>query len=126
MQQLPSGDPYDRGYRRLRFVRYADDFLLGVIGPKAEAEQIKASLKIFLRETLKLELSKDKTLITHATSQAPSSSAMNSHTRKPTTNSTLTGRAVSMAASDYGFPQRSSNNIAKPTWSMANRHDEAY
>ena len=70
MQQLPSGDPYDRGYRRLRFVRYADDFLLGVIGPKAEAEQIKASLKIFLRETLKLELSKDKTLITHATSQA--------------------------------------------------------
>ena len=51
-------------------MRYADDFVLGFIGPKAEAEQIKESLATFLRETLKLELSKEKTLITHATSQA--------------------------------------------------------
>jgi len=70
MRQLPSGDPYDPGFRRLRYTRYADDFLLGFIGPKAEAEQIKESLRTFLRDTLKLELSKDKTLITHATSQA--------------------------------------------------------
>ena len=51
-------------------MRYADDFVLGFIGPKAEAEQIKESLATFLREFLKLELSGDKTLITHATSQA--------------------------------------------------------
>ena len=70
MQQLPSGDPYDPGYRRLRYVRYADDFVLGLIGPKAEAEQIRESLETFLRDTLKLELSREKTLITHATSQA--------------------------------------------------------
>ena len=70
MQQLPSGDPSDPGYRRLRYVRYADDFVLGFIGPKAEAEQIKESLETFLRDILKLELSKEKTLITHATSQA--------------------------------------------------------
>ena len=70
MQQLPYGDPYDPEYRRLRYVRYADDFVLGFIGPKAEAGQIKESLETFLRDTLKLELSKDKTLITHATSQA--------------------------------------------------------
>ena len=70
MQQLPSGDPYDPGYRRLRYVRYADDFVLGFIGPKAEAEQIKESLEKFLHESLKLELSREKTLITHATSQA--------------------------------------------------------
>ena len=70
MQQLPSGDPYDPGYRRLRYVRYADDFVLGLIGPKAEAEQTKESLETFLRDTLKLELSREKTLITHATSQA--------------------------------------------------------
>ena len=70
MQQLPSGDPYDPGYRRLRYVRYADDFVLGFIGPKAEAGQIKESLETFLRDSLKLELSKEKTLITHATSQA--------------------------------------------------------
>ena len=70
MQHLPSGDPSDPGYRRLRYVRYADDFVLGFIGPKAKAKQIKESLETFLRDTLKLELSKDKTLITHATSQA--------------------------------------------------------
>ena len=70
MRQLPSGDPYDPGFRRLRYTRYADDFLLGFIGPKAEAEQIKESLRTFLRDMLKLELSNDKTLITHATSQA--------------------------------------------------------
>ena len=58
------------GYRRLRYVRYADDFVLGFSGPKAEAEQIKESLETFLRDTLKLELSREKTLITHATSQA--------------------------------------------------------
>ena len=68
MQQLPSGDPYDPGYRRLRYVRYADDFVLGFIGPKAEAGQLKESLETFLCETLKLELSREKTLITHATS----------------------------------------------------------
>ena len=70
MQQLPSLDPHDPGYRRLRYVRYADDFVLGFIGPKAETKQVKESLETFLRDTLKLELSKDKTLITHATSQA--------------------------------------------------------
>ena len=70
MQQLPSVDPYDHGYRRLRYVRYADDFVLGFIGPKAEAKQIKESLETFLRDSLKLELSREKTLITHATSQA--------------------------------------------------------
>ena len=70
MQQLPSGDPHDPDYRRLRYVRYADDFVLGFIGPKAEAGQIRESLETFLCDTLKLELSREKTLITHATSQA--------------------------------------------------------
>ena len=41
----------DPGYRRLRYVRYADDHLLGFTGPKAEAEQIKQRLARFLRET---------------------------------------------------------------------------
>ncbi|MGH4016053.1 MAG: group II intron reverse transcriptase/maturase [Pseudonocardiaceae bacterium] len=67
---LPSGDPRDPGYRRLRYARYADDQLLGLTGPKAEAEQIKQRLAEFLRDDLKLELSDDKTLITHARSQA--------------------------------------------------------
>jgi len=63
---LPSKDPQDPGYRRLRYCRYADDHLLGFTGPKAEAEEIKQRLAQFLRDDLKLELSKDKTLITHA------------------------------------------------------------
>ena len=70
MQQLPSRDPHDPDYRRLRYVRYADDLVLGFIGPRAEAQQVKESLETFLHDTLKLELSREKTLITHATSQA--------------------------------------------------------
>ena len=69
-QRLPSGDPHDPQYRRLRYVRYADDFLLGFTGPRVEAEAIKAHLGAFLRDTLKLELSEDKTLITHGRTQA--------------------------------------------------------
>jgi group II intron reverse transcriptase/maturase len=66
MRTIPYGDPTDPGYRRLRYTRYADDHILGFIGPKAEAEQIKTRLATFLRETLALELNQSKTLITHA------------------------------------------------------------
>ena len=59
----------DPGYRRLRYTRYADDHILGFTGPKAEAEEIKARLAAFLRETLGLELNQAKTLITHARTQ---------------------------------------------------------
>ena len=69
LRAFPAGDPMDPGYRRLFYCRYADDHLLGFIGPKAEAEQIKAELARFLRETLALELNPDKTLITHARTQ---------------------------------------------------------
>jgi len=69
MRTLPSTDPMDSGYRRLKYARYADDHILGFTGPKAEAEEIKAKLARFLRETLGLELNQDKTLITHARSQ---------------------------------------------------------
>jgi len=66
MVSLPSSDPDDPEYRRLRYCRYADDHLLGFAGPKAEAEEIKQRLATFLNDELKLELSQDKTLITHA------------------------------------------------------------
>jgi len=69
MRTLPSTDPMDPGYRRLKYIRYADDHILGFAGPKAEAEEIKAKLATFLRETLGLELNQQKTLITHARSQ---------------------------------------------------------
>lgn len=66
LRKIPSQDPQDLNYRRLRFVRYADDWLLGFSGPKAEAEEIKREIRDFLHDTLKLELSEEKTLITHA------------------------------------------------------------
>ena len=69
-RSLPTGDPCDPGYRRLRYVRYADDILLGFAGPKDEAEEIKRRLAQFLQEDLKLELSETKTLITHARTSA--------------------------------------------------------
>src|SRR5260370_20810086 len=69
-RELPSQDPNDPEYRRLRFVRYADDLALGFSRPKAEAEQIKEELRDFLRDVLKLELSEEKTLITHARTHA--------------------------------------------------------
>jgi group II intron reverse transcriptase/maturase len=65
-KSIPSVDVNDPGYRRLRYCRYADDHLLGFVGTKAEAEQIKNQLAAFLRTELKLELSTEKTLITHA------------------------------------------------------------
>ena len=68
LRTLPSADPMDPGYRRLQYIRYADDHILGFTGPKAEAEEIKARLARFLRETLGLELNQQKTLITHARS----------------------------------------------------------
>lgn len=67
--RLGARDPLDPGYRRLRYIRYADDFLLGFSGPKAEAEEIKARIGTFLRDYLKLELSPAKTLITHAATE---------------------------------------------------------
>jgi group II intron reverse transcriptase/maturase len=62
----PSQDTQDPDYRRLAYVRYADDFLLGFIGPKTEAEAIKAAIGVFLRDRLHLTMSAEKTLITHA------------------------------------------------------------
>jgi group II intron reverse transcriptase/maturase len=68
-RKLPSKDPHDPNYRRLRYVRYADDFLLGFIGPKEEAAQIRDKISEFLEQRLKLTLSKEKTLITHASDE---------------------------------------------------------
>ena len=66
LQQLPSIDPQDTGFRRLKYLRYADDFVLAFTGTKSEAKEIKQQIATFLREELGLHLSEEKTLITHA------------------------------------------------------------
>jgi len=66
-RKLMRGNPCDPDYRRLRYIRYADDFLLGLVGPRKEAEAIRQRLGEFLEQQLKLTLSAEKTLISHAT-----------------------------------------------------------
>ena len=57
---------YQPGRTNYSYCRYADDFVLGFTGPDTEAQRIKQQLAEFLQAQLKLELSQDKTLITHA------------------------------------------------------------
>ncbi|KIL75483.1 reverse transcriptase/maturase family protein [Bacillus badius] len=65
LQSHDSKDLFNPNDRRMKYVRYADDFIIGVIGSKQEAEQIKKDLTDFLAIELKLELSAEKTLIAH-------------------------------------------------------------
>ena len=63
--KYPNGDEMDAGYRRLKYARYADDFIVGIIGSKQDAQQVKEDIKNFLADRLALELSDEKTLVTH-------------------------------------------------------------
>jgi len=69
MRSLPSKDPRDPDYVRVRYLRYADDWIIGVTGPKALADQIRDEVRQFLKDRLKLDLSLEKTRITHAKSE---------------------------------------------------------
>lgn len=62
---LPYSEPFDTSYKRLNYVRYADDFIIGIIGSKADAQQVKNDIETFLMAELKIELSTEKTLVTH-------------------------------------------------------------
>jgi group II intron reverse transcriptase/maturase len=66
MLDTQASDPQDPGFRRMTYCRYADDFLIGIIGSKADAIAMKECLTEYLRTELHLELSPDKTLITNA------------------------------------------------------------
>lgn len=70
LHQIPFGDNMDETFRRIKYVRYADDFLVGVIGSKADCVQLKAQITQYMNDVLKLELSKEKTLITHSEEKA--------------------------------------------------------
>lgn len=62
---IPSVDPMDRGFKRMVYTRYADDWVIGIIGSKEDAVIIKEDAKLFLKNELKLDLSEEKTLITN-------------------------------------------------------------
>ena len=57
--KYPASDEMDSGIKRLRYVRYADDFLIGVIGSKEDSIQIKEDIKNYMKDALKLELSEE-------------------------------------------------------------------
>ncbi len=64
--QMPSVDWFDPNYRRLVFSRYADDFLIGIIGPKDEAKEVMNLITDFLQKTLNLQASPEKSKLSKA------------------------------------------------------------
>src|SRR5258708_5889451 len=69
MRKLPSLDPQDPNFVRVKYCRYADDWLIGVTGPHQLAEEIKERIVQFLKSRLSLTLSTQKTLITQPQTQ---------------------------------------------------------
>ena len=67
MLNTPSKSHTDK---KIKYVRYADDFLIGVNGDRTDCDWIKSELSRFIEDTLKMELSEDKTLITHSNEYA--------------------------------------------------------
>jgi len=65
-KQLPSGDPFDEGYKRLFYCRFADDFAIGIIGSFADAEAVRQQVTAFIQGTLKLTIAEEKSHICHS------------------------------------------------------------
>ena len=56
--------------KRIKYIRYADDFIIGVKGSKEDCIWMKRKLSEFIGQVLKMELSEEKTLITHSSQSA--------------------------------------------------------
>jgi group II intron reverse transcriptase/maturase len=69
MRKLPSMDTEDPDFIRVKYIRYADDWIIGVTGPYQLAKEIKQRVRDFLKTELKLTLSEGKTVITNARTQ---------------------------------------------------------
>ena len=67
MCTLPYYESNNNSYKSLKYVRYADDFIIGVNGSKQDCQFIKNEIGKFLKDKLDLEMSEEKTLITHST-----------------------------------------------------------
>lgn len=63
--KAPGKDPLDPNFKRLYYVRYVDDFIVGIIGSRREAVKIQSKIRVFLKNSLDLTLSEEKTLITN-------------------------------------------------------------
>ena len=67
---MSCSQPMDSSFRRIFYQRYADDFLIGIIGSKQDAIATKQVIQSFLLKELHLELSEEKTLVTHGYEKA--------------------------------------------------------
>jgi group II intron reverse transcriptase/maturase len=94
MRKIPSLVMDDPHYRRLNYIRYADDTLFGLIGSREDAEKIKGEIASWLQHNLKLTLSPEKTLITHA----------------KTETATFLGYELSTMQKDYQLDSRKKRN----------------
>lgn len=63
---MPAYPVFDQDYRKIQYNRYADDFVIGIIGSKEDAQRVKDDVRDFLQNRLKLTLSEEKTRITHS------------------------------------------------------------
>ena len=59
-KSIPCKNPMDENFRRLQYVRYADDFIIGIIGSKEDAKVVKETITAFISAQLHLELSDEK------------------------------------------------------------------
>ena len=66
MLQIPSKVQIDPYFKKLVYVRYADDWIIGIRGSRQDCVEILEKIKIFLKAELRLDLSEEKTLITNA------------------------------------------------------------
>jgi len=110
-RQVSSVDGFDPDYRRLRYIRYADDFLLGFVGPKNEAEAIRDRLGEFLGQKLKLTLSVEKTLITHAVTEKAKFLGYEITVTKANTLVSDNGKRASNGYIALLMPREAANNI---------------
>ena len=120
-QRIPSRDPNDPNFHRLWYCRYADDFWLGYVGSESEAEDNKHQITTFLRDTLSLELSQEKALITHAKTEKTHFLGYEVHTLYADSKHDYRGSDVSMEALDFGYHGKSSKRIVRTTHGVENQ-----
>jgi hypothetical protein len=65
LSRIPSRIHNDENYRNCKYIRYADDFLIGILGPRTMAVEIRDRVNTFLKNELKINLNLEKTKITH-------------------------------------------------------------
>ena len=63
--KVNSKDPFDPNFKRLYYIRYVDDFVVGIVGSREDTIEILKKIEVFLTNELKLTLSSKKTFITH-------------------------------------------------------------